>query len=165
MAVRELRRAHARRVIPVEQTVSGWGKGNCVAACVASILELSIEEVPNFVGDYGDDWWSAYGDWLRERGFSAVEVKLDREGINWFGTGTVGYFIATVPSLNVTDPETGEPAWHAVVMRGATLAHDPAIGKKRESVDWEEVKLIKFLVPNNPVEHSDWLRLQKAKKQ
>lgn len=36
---------------PVMQLVVDKGKGDCWRCCIASILELPAEAVPNFVGD------------------------------------------------------------------------------------------------------------------
>lgn len=41
---------------PVDQTTFGVPGGNCFSACVASLLELRIEDVPYFMGDTPQDW-------------------------------------------------------------------------------------------------------------
>lgn len=52
--------------------------GNCWQACVATLLGLSMEEVPDYVDDYvvgereGDNWlryWDRFTKWLADRGF------------------------------------------------------------------------------------------------
>lgn len=48
---------------PVFQTIYSVPHGNCLQACVASILELSLEEVPNFML-HGDGWWQYYVEWM-----------------------------------------------------------------------------------------------------
>jgi hypothetical protein len=53
------------------------GEGNCFAACVASILELPLAEVPNFcAAAAGTGWWPGFQHWLGERGLYAIGVKL-----------------------------------------------------------------------------------------
>lgn len=47
---------------PVDQTEFEAGRGNCIAACLASILELPVTDVPNFT--LSDDKWAAVTDWL-----------------------------------------------------------------------------------------------------
>ena len=42
---------------PVDQTLFGEGRGNCLPACIASVLELPLEAVPHFVLE--DDWVGA----------------------------------------------------------------------------------------------------------
>lgn len=51
----------------IEQTILDPPEGNCFAACVASILELPIEIVPNYrSGDGLDkDWWFDWQRWLK----------------------------------------------------------------------------------------------------
>ena len=56
---------------PVDQTT--WGDdGNCWAACLASLLECSIEEIPDFSpaacrkrGSGAVPWWAFCDGWLR----------------------------------------------------------------------------------------------------
>ena len=44
--------------------------GNCMAACIASILEISIEEVPDFdMRNDPGDWRIFWGPWLSEMGY------------------------------------------------------------------------------------------------
>jgi hypothetical protein len=50
--------------------------GNCVAACVASLLELDLADVPNFVAVEGD-WWMEFQWWLHKRGWVALELDGD----------------------------------------------------------------------------------------
>jgi len=47
----------------VEQTEFGEGRGNCLSAAIASILELSIDQVPNFAL-YGGQFWQKFYQWL-----------------------------------------------------------------------------------------------------
>lgn len=52
-------------MIPTLQTNAG-GRGNCMAACLASILEIPIEEVPDYraVESAGGSWMNAFNTWL-----------------------------------------------------------------------------------------------------
>lgn len=52
-------------------------RGDCLSACVASVFELSLDDVPFFVE--ADSWWKDYHDFVRERGF-----LLERA---WFTVG------------------------------------------------------------------------------
>lgn len=61
---------------PVDQTVFGPVEGNCFAACLASILELEIAEVPNFTLD-PDNWFENANAWCDERGYCLLYVKSD----------------------------------------------------------------------------------------
>lgn len=67
-------------MIPVRQRISASGgdavPGDCVKCCVASILELSYEDVPHFVArevldDDGEpmNWFDGVNVWLARRGY------------------------------------------------------------------------------------------------
>lgn len=101
-------------MIPVDQTTFGAPGGNCLSACVASILDLPIEEVPYFMSDrfnpQGVDWVRKLNSWLRPRGYRCHVFVRDimipeyhiAHGVSPRGVGT-----------------------HAVVARGNRMVHDP----------------------------------------
>lgn len=95
-------------MIPVDQTTFGVSRGNCFSACVASLLELPIADVPFFMGD--EQWWSSFNDWLRPRGFYALCVMLPAE--------------AHPPGLNILSGKSPRGP-HAVVAHGIDVIHDP----------------------------------------
>lgn len=98
---------------PVDQTqFAGQGAGgNCVQASVASILELSLSEVPHFleIAPEPVQWEFAMMDWLEERGIGFIR----REG-EWIFDG---YYLASGPSPRGVS--------HMVVYHDGELAHDP----------------------------------------
>lgn len=121
-------------MIPVDQTTFGDGSGgkepgNCIAACIASLLGLPIDLVPNFAAAGADGrWLRAANAWLLGFGFSYVDISwMDQEGKlldtpqwvfeDWIA-GTQ-YYIAGGPA------ERG--LQHCVIMHGREreLAHDP----------------------------------------
>jgi len=64
---------------PIMQTVTGKG-GNCFSACLASVLDLPLSEVPNFfeiAPDDRDDWWEAVRIWLRKRNLGVLPINAD----------------------------------------------------------------------------------------
>jgi hypothetical protein len=128
-------------LIPVRQTIGGPPNGDCFAACVASVLELPLSEVPNPVGER---WREQWGDWLEGRGLSYVDVDLAWGGGAWWRVAPGQLWIATVPSLN------HEGLHHSVVMRGFELAHDPSLAERYEAVPTSIVTDMQFLVPLDP---------------
>lgn len=60
---------------PVDQTIFGAKKGNCMSACVATLLELSIDEVPNFM-ENSEEWAKLLHEFLYPKGLCYVEVAL-----------------------------------------------------------------------------------------
>lgn len=59
---------------PVYQTICDFKKGNCFAACIASILELPLEEVPNFCID-PKDWHLNCNKWLEGYDLQLLEFE------------------------------------------------------------------------------------------
>ena len=94
----------------IDQTTFGEGLGNCFSACVASILEVSLEDVPFFGAD--ELWWTRFSEWLEARNLYAVCLK------HRAGRAPVGYHI-----LSGKSPR-GE-FLHSVVAKGEDIVHDP----------------------------------------
>lgn len=83
-------------MIPVDQTIFGERAGNCNAACLASIFEVGIGDVPNFCADVprGQDWQAVQNEWLRTRfGCCALTLLMDGDGhipyVNALADGTL----------------------------------------------------------------------------
>lgn len=60
-------------MITIDQTIFEDGKGNCLAACVASVLELPIDEVPNFA-EMG--FFEGLYRWLEGRNLRPITVRF-----------------------------------------------------------------------------------------
>jgi hypothetical protein len=75
-------------------------RGDCLTACIASLFELSLDEVPFFVEK--DTWWSDYQAFLHERGFQLGQVRIstaDDDPLRLTGAPADGiYWLATVLS-------------------------------------------------------------------
>ena len=105
---------------PVPQTVlygeHSTGNGNCVDACLASLLEFPLWMVPPFYAMYGrPDRFFRIDDWLALFGleFEFLDDIADEEHLPEFYMVTGG---------SPRNPGTG----HAVIYTtGAKLAHDP----------------------------------------
>jgi len=129
------------------------------AACIASILELSLDMVPNFVGnefDGGENCHQACRKWLNERGLYLVDVNLKNEEeiysrLDWYFLQGA-YCIASVPSQRF------KGGWHSVVMQlrkidesstRLVVAHDP---NELNQPYGEDVKIrrLQFIVPFVP---------------
>lgn len=105
-------------MIPVHQTRFGFPHGNCMAACIASLLELPIEEMPVIpADDRFNDTWDA---WLRDRGFARVCFHSD--GTNFTPKG---YYLIAGPSPRPILDDAGARAFHVVVGLDGVPIHDP----------------------------------------
>jgi len=101
-------------MIPVKQNIFNKDIGDCFRACMASILEIpNSNNIPNIDQK---KWLNNWMNWLEVRG---MRLGMDHEAI-WKD----GYWIATVPSLNLRDTT------HAIVMFGGKVAFDPSTHKK-----------------------------------
>jgi len=101
---------------PVDQDVFGTPYGNCLAACVASILELPLIAVPNFMAFTGpkrDAWWDAFDIFLRSRAL----VRQYRGHLDE-AAPPAGYAI-----LSGQSPRG--PFLHSVVALDGEMVHDP----------------------------------------
>ena len=107
---------------PVYQTKLKPPKGNCWAACVASVLECGLEEVPDVEFEQMDAgaespdvlrFWKEWREWLADRNLGILCVTM--------GKGVPlprGYVIFTGRSPR--------GAWdHSVVYHDGELCHDP----------------------------------------
>jgi hypothetical protein len=141
---------------PVNQKVISQGKGDCWRCCIASILELNADDVPNFVGDSDHSKGIIAEDlarkWLAERGLFILEIYLHNDlkwycALNWTHLRNV-YCIMSVPSQKFPGGS------HAVVgqfvkdKQGTELrvVHDP--NPENEAYDHEvKISRLQFIVP------------------
>lgn len=100
-------------MIPVTQTVLGEG-GNCFSACLASILEMGIDEVPNFHGENVEDYWVSAKAWLAKQGWGIVSLALSED----FTPGMLG-------GWQIICGESPRGLMHATVWKDGKLVHDP----------------------------------------
>jgi hypothetical protein len=97
---------------PVDQTTFGTPGGNCFSACVASLLELSIEDVPYFMGDTkeeGEEWLERFEEWLAPLGLYPLMFKCGDH---------------RPEGLHILCGKTSRGD-HGVVARGSDMIHDP----------------------------------------
>lgn len=114
-----------KRMKPVDQSIFEDGKGNCLAACVASLLELPIEEVPNFAEL---NYFAGLHKWLAERGLIGIEITFS-EGVH-FAKAYFGYANGPLIMWGESPRSNGDRRkGHAVVGTpagyGCDLLHDP----------------------------------------
>jgi hypothetical protein len=127
-----------------------------MSAAVASILDLQLDEVPNWVTDAFDEgkphlWHERMGAWFSNRGLHLVSLKYAHFG-DW--RMLVGaYAIASMPSQRFADTT------HAVICTWGKLesgchqiriAHDPNPNNRQYDLDKEEPRYIYFVVPKQP---------------
>lgn len=99
--------------------------GTCMQAAIASLFELFIDDVPNFIELEGR-WFHIMSDFYKERGYELCcynpqgNMELTKQVLEVDG-GINGYWYASVVSINL-GPETT----HAVIIdKDMIVVHDP----------------------------------------
>lgn len=103
---------------PVHQTRHGWPDGNCLMACVASVMELPLEACPDLGsadGEEGHADWGIMRAFAQDRGYALCW---------WDGRPPAGYSIVSLMQPN------GIP--HACVALDGTIVHNPVQGAPLE---------------------------------
>lgn len=117
------------------QTRDGGGhvsleqRGDCLPACIASILGLSITAIAN---THGKGWWDRLQAECAKHFYTLAVIDLRLQP-------PPTYWIASVPSLNLPVEPDGRPALHCVVARGDELVHDPSKHRRYDERAWAEV--------------------------
>lgn len=132
-------------MIPIDQTIVGEN-GNCMSACLASILECDLSEVPNFIVGCNEhenpyiEFNRRINEYLRPLGLVHIEIKATD---NWFdylkneGVKDL-YHLYYGPTIRGT--------FHAVVAKDGVIVHDPHPDKTSLDTDKRDEWSIAFLV-------------------
>ena len=108
----------------LKQTIFGDKKGNCFAACVASLLGRSLDEVPNFCTKYpAVEWWDKFRDWLHEQGYEAIFLEFKEN--NWDGAWKMMFTEADGLMWIASGKSPRGDFLHSTVYKGAKLFFDP----------------------------------------
>lgn len=94
----------------------GEQRGNCLSAVIASLLNLPLAVVPNFVQidvDGGENWYAHLLRFLNERGWLLIGGDYDG------GPKPGEFYLCSGPSPR------GNGIHHIVVYQDGALAHDP----------------------------------------
>lgn len=112
-------------MIKVMQKRVNQGDGDCMQAVVASLFEMKLEDVPDFIRE--DNWWLTMDNFYKSKGDYEM-VSINPQQGSWnenikaikHDGGIKGYFDATVAS------QTFEIGTHAVVVDSdLNIVHDP----------------------------------------
>ena len=104
---------------PVDQTTFGHPGGNCFSACVASLLEVALEEAPYFMADPDDRWYGRFESWLEQRGMYPLMFPLPEGTGGWVPSGF--HILSGHSPRKPDDPG----ALHSVVGYHGRILHDP----------------------------------------
>lgn len=98
---------------PVEQTSYGKHQGNCLTACVASVLDVPISSVPEFCVD--GEWFQRLDTFCRENGFFLLY---------WRHSGNIPLICLNAYVILLLALE-GEEDLHAVVAKTSVESQAP----------------------------------------
>jgi hypothetical protein len=77
------------------QTIHGIPNGNCFSTCIAALLDMDTEDVPNFCSMNEDGkWFDKADEWCQTQGYRLVQVH----GVQAWGICVGTLFIASGPS-------------------------------------------------------------------
>jgi hypothetical protein len=132
----------------VFQTRVSKDNGNCAQAVIASLFELGLEEVPDFVSNHHNKPMATeIVKFLNSRGFKAGYVYSDSKygktilDVTSTDDGIDGYFYAVVKS------KTFDNGLHAVVVdKNLNIVHDP--NPNGECLGLEPKDVIQLLTTN-----------------
>jgi len=102
-------------MIPVMQTEFGE-KGNCFSACLASLFDLHIEEVPNFFLTHGSnatDWWNGVRQWLKIKRYGLITLELNQ------------FLLEELKGYYIVSGQSPRELQHSTIWRNGTMVHDP----------------------------------------
>lgn len=121
-------------MIKVYQTKYG-DTGNCMAACLASIFELDVSQIPDFFSGDGysdhESWWKNLNLWLNSVGYGILTASISMDDLR----KTKGYLIVS----GITSSE-GSSRWHATIWKDGVLFHDP--NKNPVDVDYKNIDIL-----------------------
>ena len=136
----------------IDQQIVSKKDGDCTRACLASILELPIDAVPNFMR-FKKHWFKVFHNFLRVLGYEYIGLGFplseDRpRGDKLKDTPNVkGYVIGSVPSKNFKN------IGHSVVINlKGKIVHDPNPDKQ-----WQNINALK----TNQLQH--WMMIAEIK--
>lgn len=103
--------------------------GDCLRACIASILEKNAEEVPHFVHDDCelDELARRINEYLATQNLAPLFINFEASGLlqryddvlSFMGDNFPGhYFISNV--------DVGDGDYHVIIIRNGKIEHDPA---------------------------------------
>lgn len=102
---------------PVYQTIFGKPHGNCLQACVASLFELELDQVPNFM-TFKSDWWDQLVEFCKPRGVYPLHVRFPE--VEDTCQNLHGIYFAAV--------ETQRGLLHETIWKDGVMIHDPYPG-------------------------------------
>jgi len=112
-------------LIPVYQTRFGGfdspveEQGNCFQACVASILEIPLEDAFDAIKYPDGKWFNEFNRWLKKYNLACLAFETSEEKPVSFSP-LIGYAIMQCKSATLPNKES-----HVVIIKDGVEVHDP----------------------------------------
>lgn len=122
---------------PVDQTRFGKPHGNCYAACIASVFEVLLEDLPR-LHMVEDNWENDLEKWLEPRGFVVISMGYPKPRD-----------IQDLPDFQCVHLAIGDNpdgVSHCVVVDSGKIVHDP--NPSRRGI--LNVRTLEFFVTKDP---------------
>lgn len=125
---------------PVEQTRLTWPDGNCFAACIASIFEVSLEDVMDYMGD---DWHEKWNEWLAQYNITLIHWEIPE------GQQETCY---KPPCYYLLGADSPRGDWiHSVVAKGDEIMWDPHPQRDMGVKRWRDITIFAVIDPSKPI--------------
>ena len=137
---------------PVMQTDLSFDTGNCGEACIASILEIGLKDIPMLHNPEnpqdGHDYCKNLREFLSKFGLSYMDVSM-QEGCDPKDFFKDCWVIVSGPSPRATED------WHrhAVVWKNGEIVHDP----HPQGGGLKKIDMYGVFIEKNPEKHSQVL--------
>jgi len=118
---------------PIMQTDFTFESGNCMQACVASIFELPLDQVPNFNREGPDHYNTFISDWASEFNMIALDIALTDDTLTLFKDTHMIAIGDSPRSPNYVHSTSGPEEFqihhnhqkHACIYLNNEIVHDP----------------------------------------
>lgn len=129
----------------VDQSIVDALTGDCTRACIASLFEIELDAIPNFI-TFGKDWFIPFWNYIKDSGYDFYGTGFPKTRILSESPNIDGFVMASVPS------RTFKNVGHSVVMDlKGLIVHDPNPNRK-----WQDVNVLE----SGDLQH--WIMISKA---
>jgi hypothetical protein len=132
-------------VKPVYQTILSAPGGNCWHACIASILELPIDQIPDYQqapGESDADWYERWQRWLEPMNLVLLSWVLKPGGWAPKGYAILGSQPPGCSWQHATVCLDGKPVWNPM----------PGYGERIGNIgEWQDWTTFGVLDPSKPI--------------
>lgn len=139
-------------MIPVDQTILDSKSGNCFPATLASLLEVPLEDIPNFCANDKINWFEAFSAWIYAYGYFPLYLAK-KKGKTWKKTQREEWKHITnncTVEASVDSPRFPGVCTHSVLFNKGKVLHDPHPDKTSMTCTLDDLLSIILFVTIDP---------------